>query len=194
MINKLYTSISWPISAHPPVAVESRAHAPAGALITEPKELEVEIDCDWVEADWRAGIRPDDSTMSTRELITPNVYQRPWITRCIQQSIEYWMIPGCFLGRQFAWVILQEEWCGCEVSGFRRWFRSLRPYPSLALNCRETLRSSEGTYWQLLSGWRCWTLICDWMNKWRSDGPNTRKRWLSIATGRYAAPLVASLT
>lgn len=76
MINKLYTSISWPISAHPPVAAESRAHAPAGALITEPKELEVEIDCDWVEADWRAGIKPDDSTMSTRELITPNVYRR----------------------------------------------------------------------------------------------------------------------
>lgn len=117
MINKLYTSISWPISAHPPVAAESRAHAPAGALITEPKELEVEIDCDWVEADWRAGIKPDDSTMSTRELITPNVYRRhhqqyntlnmKWIDSSTQLSFFFFfklfseIIESFSLNRQF---------------------------------------------------------------------------------------------
>lgn len=72
-INRLYTSISWPISAAPPLPAESLVLT--GAFITEPNELEVETDCAWVDADWRAGFKPEDSTISTRDVITPKVYQ-----------------------------------------------------------------------------------------------------------------------
>ena len=44
--------------------------------MTEPSELDVDVDTDCVDADGRAGVRPDDSTMSTRDVITPNVWTR----------------------------------------------------------------------------------------------------------------------
>ena len=76
MMSKLNTSISWPISAPPPLPTAESRLVHIGPLMMELSELEVVTDCDCVDADWRAGQNPDASTISTLDVITPKVYQK----------------------------------------------------------------------------------------------------------------------
>lgn len=105
MISKLYCSISCPISGPPPPPAESLDAI--GALMIEPSELDDVTDWAWVEADWRAGVRPQDSTMSIRDVITPKVYAVKTVEVILFILKVEIKLPECFLGRQSGGVIHQ---------------------------------------------------------------------------------------